>query len=138
MIYHPYLSDFLPFFGRIFPKPVLILGQRACNFRQLFSFFYSPCSYSIEKPIQIPMIPNIRNNQDHLAEEFRQLENYLVQESRIALLKIQSWQFAMKTPEVGLHYQQEAAAMVKQSLLSFVPNSYVLSEEGYYYRPLEN
>jgi hypothetical protein len=44
----------------------------------------------------------------------------------------------MKTPEVGLHYQQEAAAMVKQSLLSFVPNSYVLSEEGYYYRPLEN
>jgi hypothetical protein len=84
------------------------------------------------------MIPNIRNNQDHLAEEFRQLENYLVQESRIALLKIQSWQFAMKTPEVGLHYQQEAAAMVRQSLLSFVPNSFVLSEEGYYYRPVEN
>jgi len=54
------------------------------------------------------------------------------------LLKIQSWQFAMKTPEVGLHYQQEAAAMVKQSLLSFVPNSFVLSEEGYYYKPVEN
>jgi hypothetical protein len=84
------------------------------------------------------MIPDIRNNQDHLAEEFRRLENYLVQESRIALLKIQSWQFAMKTPEVGLHYQQEAATMVKQSLLCFVPNSFVLSEEGYYYRPIEN
>src|SRR5579871_5745971 len=94
--------------------------------------------YSIEKLIQIPMIPNIRNNQDHLAEEFRQSENYLVQESRIALLKIQSWQFAMRTPEVGLHYQQEAAAMVKQSLLSFVPPSFVLNEEGYYYRPIEN
>ena len=84
------------------------------------------------------MTPNIRNQQDHLAEEFRQSENYLLQESRIALLKIQSWQFAMKTPEVGLHYQQEAAAMVKQSLLSFVPNTFVLSEEGFYFRPIEN
>jgi len=84
------------------------------------------------------MIPDIRNNQDSLAQEFTRVENYLMQESRIALLKIQSWQFAMKTPEVGLHYQQEAAAMVKQSLLSFVPNSFVLSEEGYYYKPVEN
>jgi hypothetical protein len=84
------------------------------------------------------MMPHIRNNQGHLAEEFRRQENYLVQESRIALLKVQSWQFAMKTPEVGLHYQQEAAQMVKQSLLSFVPNSFVLSEEGYYYKPIEN
>ncbi|MHA4807727.1 hypothetical protein ACX0G9_06460 [Flavitalea flava] len=84
------------------------------------------------------MIPHIRNNQVHLAEEFRRSENYLMQESRIALLKIQSWQFAMKTPEVGIRYQQEAATMVKQSLLSFVSNSHILSEEGYYYRPIEN
>jgi hypothetical protein len=84
------------------------------------------------------MIPKIRNNQNHLAEEFKRRENYLVQESRIALLKVQSWQFAMKTPEVGLHYQQEAAAMVQQSLLNHVPNSFVLSEEGFYYRPIEN
>jgi hypothetical protein len=86
----------------------------------------------------IPMTPYIRNNQDHLAEEFRRFDNYLLQESRIALLKIQSWQFAMKTPEVGEHYQQEATDMVKKSLLSFVPNSFVLSEEGYYYKPLSN
>ena len=84
------------------------------------------------------MIPYIRNNQDHLAEEYRRSENYLLQESRIALLKIQSWQFAMKTPEVGVHYQKEAEAMVKQSLLNFVPNNFVLSEEGYYTRPLGN
>jgi hypothetical protein len=84
------------------------------------------------------MMPRIRNNQDHLAEEFRRFENYLLQESRIALLKVQSWQFAMRTPEVGQHYQEEAAAMVKQSLLSFVPNSFVLSEEGFYYKPLDN
>ena len=63
------------------------------------------------------MTPYIRNNQNHLAEEHRRFENYLLQESRIALLKIQSWQFAMKTPEVGAHYQQEATEMVKKSLL---------------------
>ena len=70
------------------------------------------------------MTPYIRNNQNHLAEEHRRFENYLLQESRIALLKIQSWQFAMKTPEVGAHYQQEATEMVKKSLLSFVPNQW--------------
>jgi hypothetical protein len=84
------------------------------------------------------MTPYTRNNQSYLAEEFQRFETYLLQESRIALLKIQSWQFAMKTPEVGSHYQQEATEMVKKSLLSFVPNSFVLSEEGYYYKPIGN
>jgi hypothetical protein len=84
------------------------------------------------------MIPHLRNNQSHLAAQFCQSDNHLLQESRIALLKIQSWQFAMKTPEVGLQYQQEAAAMVRQSLLNFVPNSYILNEEGFYYKPLDN
>jgi hypothetical protein len=84
------------------------------------------------------MTPYTRNNQNYLAEEFQRFETYLLQESRIALLKIQSWQFAMKTPEVGPHYQQEATDMVKKSLLSFVPNSFVLSEEGFYYKPISN
>ncbi len=84
------------------------------------------------------MTPNISNNQDHLAQEFRQLETYITRESKIALLKIQSLQFAMKTPEVGLHYQQEAEAMVRQSLFSFVPNNFVLSEVGYFFCPMEN
>ena len=84
------------------------------------------------------MTPYTRNNQNYLAEEFQRFETYLLQESRIALLKIQSWQFAMKTPEVGQHYQQEATDMVKKSLLSFVPNSFVLSEEGYYYKQISN
>jgi hypothetical protein len=84
------------------------------------------------------MTPYTRNNQNYLAEEFQRFETYLLHESRIALLKIQSWQFAMKTPEVGQHYQREATDMVKKSLLSFVPNSFVLSEEGYYYKPIAN
>jgi len=53
-------------------------------------------------------------------------------------LKIQSWQFAMRTPEIGQTYLKEAATMIQQSLLSFVPNTFVLSEEGYYMHPIEN
>jgi hypothetical protein len=33
------------------------------------------------------MTPYIRNNQNHLAEEHRRFENYLLQESRIALVE---------------------------------------------------
>ncbi len=84
------------------------------------------------------MIPNLNNQQERVAEQFRQTERYIAQESRVAMLKIQSWQFALKTPEVGLHYQQEAEDMIKKSLLTFVPNSYVLSEVGYYLCPSEN
>ena len=35
------------------------------------------------------MTPYIRNNQNHLAEEHRRFENYLLQESRIALSNVQ-------------------------------------------------
>jgi len=84
------------------------------------------------------MLPKIENQQDRLAEIFRQSENQITQESKVAFLKIQSWQFAMRTPEIGQSYLKEAASMIKQSLLSFVPNTFVLSEEGYYLDPMEN
>ncbi|MFI5153378.1 MAG: hypothetical protein ACHQET_08605 [Chitinophagales bacterium] len=84
------------------------------------------------------MHPNIQNQQDRLAESFRQHENQIIQESKVAFLKIQSWQFAMRTPEIGQTYLKEAATMIQQSLLSFVPNTFVLSEEGYYMHPIEN
>jgi len=84
------------------------------------------------------MLPKIQNQQDRLAEIFRQRDNQIIQESKVAFLKIQSWQFAVRTPEIGQSYLKEAASMIKQSLLSFVPNSFVLSEEGYYIDPMEN
>ena len=84
------------------------------------------------------MSPKIDNQQDRLAEKFRQMDNQVVQESKVAFLKIQSWQFAVRTPEIGPSYLREAASMIKQSLLSFVPNTFVLSEEGYYLNPMEN
>ncbi len=84
------------------------------------------------------MHPHTDNQQDRLAEKFRQMDNQVVQESKVAFLKIQSWQFAVRTPEIGPSYLREAASMIKQSLLSFVPNTFVLSEEGYYLNPIEN
>ena len=84
------------------------------------------------------MPPKIQNQQDRLAEKFRQQESQVIQECKVAFLKIQSWQFAMRTPEIGQSYLKEAANMIQQSLLSFVPNSFVLSEEGYYLDPIEN
>ncbi len=84
------------------------------------------------------MQPHIDNQQDRLAEIFRQMDNQVTQESKVAYLKIQSWQFAVRTPEIGSTYLREAASMITQSLLSFVPNTFVLSEEGYYLNPIEN
>ncbi len=81
---------------------------------------------------------SIENTQHYLAKKFIQTDNQLIQESKIAYLKVQSWQFAVKTPEIGKVYLTEAAAMIKRSLLCFVPNSFVLSEEGYYCYPVEN
>ena len=100
-----------------------------CRFQQVVS---------IENPNSDPMPSDIQNEQDSLAEKFRQHENQVIQECKVALLKIQSWQFAARTPEIGQSYLKEAAIMIQQSLLSFVPNSYVLSEEGFYLGPIEN
>ena len=84
------------------------------------------------------MRPYTENQQDRLAEISRQMDNQITQESKVAYLKIQSWQFAVRTPEIGPTYLREAATMITQSLLSFVPNSFVLSEEGFYMHPIEN
>jgi hypothetical protein len=84
------------------------------------------------------MNPNTQNHAVLLAEQFLLQENSVHEESKIALLKVQSFRFAMKTPEVGIYYQQEAGDMVRRALLSFVPNTFILSEVGFYFAPIEN
>ena len=84
------------------------------------------------------MKPNTENSQSYLAEDFCHKDKQIIQESKIAVLKIQSWQFASRTPGIRHTYLKEAAKMVSKSLLSFVPNSFVLSEEGFYLCPIEN
>ncbi len=81
------------------------------------------------------MKPHIQNTQHYLAKQLIQAENRLAQESKIAYLKVQSWHFAINTPQISKAYLTEAASMINRSLLCFVPNSFVISEEGYYCHP---
>jgi hypothetical protein len=80
----------------------------------------------------------IKNDQDYLAERFCLLDEQTVDQSKIALLKIRSLKFAQQTPEAGVDYEISVKEMVKRSLLHFIPNSFVLSEEGYYFSYNEN
>jgi hypothetical protein len=82
------------------------------------------------------MNPFAENEQDSLAARFHIDETQITQASHLAYLKIQSWKFAMTTPHVTRRFKQEADDMIMQSFFSFVPNSYILSEEGYYFNPL--
>ena len=81
------------------------------------------------------MQPFIQNDQDYLAAKFHIDDSHVTQACHLAFLKIQSWKFALRTPAIGKRYRKEAEDMMKQSFFSFVPNSYVLSEAGFYLMP---
>jgi hypothetical protein len=89
-------------------------------------------------PISHFMKSSTQKTQHYLAKQLIQLDNQLIQESKIAYLKVQSWHFAVNTPEIGKAYLMEAASMINKAFLSFVPNNFVLTEEGFYYHPIEN
>jgi hypothetical protein len=74
------------------------------------------------------------NQQDYLAEKFRYTEDHISQMSRMALLKLQS----LQSKYIPAERKQEMEDFVQKTLLNLVPNSYVLSEEGFYFSSLEN
>lgn len=80
----------------------------------------------------------LKNDQDYLAERFLLLEGQTNDQSKIALLKVRSLKFSQMHPEVGAEYLRGVKEVLSNSLLQFVPNSYVLSEEGYYFSVTEN
>lgn len=77
----------------------------------------------------------IQNDQDYLAAKFHITDSHVTQACHLAFLKIQSWKFALRTPSIGKRYRKEAEEMLKQSFFTFVPNTHVLSEEGFYLAP---
>lgn len=81
------------------------------------------------------MNPYLQNDQDYLAATFHITDSHITQASHLAFLKIQSWKFILRTPAVGQRYRKEAEDMLEQSFFSFVPNDYILSEEGFYTNP---
>ena len=85
-----------------------------------------------------PRLTYLSNDQDFIAEKFRISDNHLNSASKIAMLKIQSWKFAIKTPEIGVTYLQSVEEIIRNSFFTFIPASHVLSEEAYYFSQLEN
>ncbi len=85
-----------------------------------------------------PRLTFLSNDQDFIAEKFRISDNHLNSASKIAMLKIQSWKFAVKTPEIGLTYLQSVEEIIRNSFFTFIPASHVLREELYYFSQLEN
>jgi hypothetical protein len=78
------------------------------------------------------------NQQDYLAEKFRYTEDHITQMSRMALLKLQSLQMVRQSKFIPSERKQEMEDFVQKTLLNMVPNSYVLSEEGYFFSSNEN
>lgn len=81
------------------------------------------------------MNPFIQNDQDYLAAKFHINDSHATQACHLAFLKIQSWKFALRTPSIGKRYRKEAEEMLMQSFFTFVPNTHILSEEGFYNAP---
>lgn len=85
-----------------------------------------------------PRLVYTNNDQDFLAEKFRIADNHLISASKIAMLKIQSWKFAMKTPEIGVNYLESVEQIIRNSFFEFITPSVVLNEEGFYFTANEN
>jgi hypothetical protein len=81
------------------------------------------------------MNPFAENEQDSLAARFHIDETQVTQASHLAYLKIQSFKFAMNTPHVTKRFKREAEEMIVESFFNFIPNSHILSEEGFYFNP---
>jgi hypothetical protein len=84
--------------------------------------------------MNIPLI----NQQDYLAERFRYNDDHIHQMSRLALLKLQSLQMVRKNDMLSGFKKKEMEDFVHTTLLNLVPNSFVLSEEGFYFGDIHN
>ena len=73
------------------------------------------------------------NQQDYLAEKFRYMEDHIQQMSRLALLKLQSLHMVRNNRLMDAGKKIEMEEFVQSTLLNIVPNSYILSEEGFYF-----
>jgi hypothetical protein len=78
------------------------------------------------------------NQQDYLAEKFRYMEDHIQQMSRLALLKLQSLHMVRNNRLMDRSKKIEMEEFVQSTLLNIVPNSYVLSEEGFYFADVCN
>lgn len=80
----------------------------------------------------------IPNKQELLAEQFHINDIHVTQASYEAVLKIKRWKFISRIPGIGKQIKKEADGNLKRTLLTYIPNTCVLIEEGYFFSPCEN
>jgi hypothetical protein len=73
---------------------------------------------------------HILNQQSALAQRFSQLDNYILQLSKLAYIKVQCLQLTQN--------KSAMADIINDTLLTTVTNEFVLDKSGFYYGQLEN
>ena len=74
----------------------------------------------------------------YLLDQFQASEKQQQAASKVALLKIQSWKFARKTPEIGFSYLNSVETLVKRSFFNYIQPAHVLCLESYFFKPNKN
>ena len=78
-----------------------------------------------------------RNHQLYLAERSEWLDRHVVKTSKRALMKIESWKLIAETGDQD-HQLKLVEKLLKDSLLTAVPNKTVLNKEGFFVANLKN
>lgn len=78
-----------------------------------------------------------RNHQLYLAEKCEWLDRHVVKTSRRALLKIESWK-SIAASANNADQMRMIEKLVKDSLLTPIPNRTILRKEGFYVSNLDN
>lgn len=78
-----------------------------------------------------------RNHQLYLAEKSEWLDRHVIKTSKRALMKIESWKAIAQTGEND-EQTMLLQKMVKDSLMTAVPNRTILRKEGFYVSNLDN
>lgn len=78
-----------------------------------------------------------RNHQLYLAERSEWLDRHVAKTSKRAIMKIESWKLILESGDLD-NQLKLVEKLVRDSLLTTIPNQTVLHKEGYYLSNLEN
>jgi len=82
-----------------------------------------------------PLFPDKRKA---ITGEFFISDSRLKNHSRKAFKKISSWKASAQLTDIDLHFHEQFENLVRNSFFNLVSNSYVLSKENFFERPLNN
>ena len=79
-----------------------------------------------------------KNQQHALAEQFHIRDIQVTKANYEAALKIKRWKLIQSIPALSHRIRKEATNMINDSFLSYIDNSIILLEEGFYSEMLTN